>query len=74
MKNKLLCFSGVFINDVLHQEKKEKRQQAGMAPALQAELVFCCALCFLLTGSKRTCFFQFLVVKGQETVLTKASD
>lgn len=46
----------------------------GMVPALQAELVFCCAQCFLLTGSKMTCFFQFLVVKGQETVLTKESD
>jgi len=46
----------------------------GMEPALQAELVFCCAQCVLLTGSKTTCFFQFLIVKGQETVLTKASD
>lgn len=61
MKNKLLCFSVVFINYVLHQKK---RQQVGMVPALQAELVFCCAQCFLLTGSKRTCFFQFFGGKG----------
>lgn len=43
----------------------------GMKPALQAELVFCCAQCVLLTGSKMTCFFQFLMVKGQAAVLTK---
>lgn len=61
MKNKLLCFSVVFINYVLHQKK---RQQVGMVPALQAELVFCCAQGFLLTGSKRTCFFQFFGGKG----------
>jgi len=51
-----------------------KRQQMGMKPALLAELVFCCAQCVLLTGRKMTCFFQFLMVKGQAAVLTKASD
>lgn len=59
---------------MMYFTRKRKRQQMGMEPALQAELVFCCAQCILLTGSKMTCFFQFLMVKGQETVLTKAND
>lgn len=59
---------------MMYFTRERKRQQVGMVPALQAELVFRSARCFLLTGSKRTCFFQFLVLKGQETALAKASD